>query len=280
MNELSPLRYPGGKSRVARYIRKLFEINELNDGHYVEPYAGGAGVALYLLFSEVALIVHINDIDASIYAFWDAVLNNTSALCRRIAEVPLTVEEWKRQRQIQFLCDIEPLDLAVSTFYLNRTNRSGIIRNGGIIGGVEQTGAWKMDARFNRPDLIKRIERIAKYRSRIRLTRMDALHLLKQTETTLPERTLFYLDPPYYVKGKGLYANYYRHSDHEDVAKQMGEMKLSWVVSYDSVPEIHALYNQFGFVEYRLRYTARERYDGKEVMFFSRNLRLPDAKSA
>lgn len=276
MNELSPLRYPGGKARVSAYMRRIMELNNLGDAHYVEPYAGGAGVAFDLLFSEMALVIHINDLDGAIFAFWRAVLDDTDGICRRISAAPLSVDEWKRQRQVQFAPDPDPGDLAFSTFYLNRTNRSGIIRSGGVIGGHGQTGQWKLDARFNRLKLIKRIQRIATYRSRIRLTNLDAAALLQNIEVDLPNKALIYLDPPYYVKGRGLYANFYRHEDHEAISALVAGLQVPWIVSYDNVAPIRTMYTAFRAIEYDLQYSARERHDGKEVMFFSPKLRLPD----
>ena len=48
----SPLRYPGGKQILARVLAHLIQINGREGGIYAEPYAGGAGAALSLLFGE------------------------------------------------------------------------------------------------------------------------------------------------------------------------------------------------------------------------------------
>lgn len=69
MDYCSPLRYPGGKGKVADYFKQIFRDNSLYDGVYVEPYAGGASVALSLLFNEYVSKIIINDIDRSIFAF-------------------------------------------------------------------------------------------------------------------------------------------------------------------------------------------------------------------
>ena len=132
------------------------------------------------------------------FAFWKSVLCHTDELCRRIREVPLSVEEWDHQREIfRRPEDASTLELGVSCFYLNRTNRSGIL-NGGLIGGRKQEGRWRMDARFNREDLIHRITRIADCAGRIEVTCTDAVKFCESDSGGLGNRDLIYVDPPYF----------------------------------------------------------------------------------
>lgn len=277
MQSLSPLRYPGGKAKLAGFVQTLLQMNRLYDGHYVEPYAGGASVALSLLVNEYVSHVYINDLDRSVYAFWHSALHKTEALCKHIRNAELSIAEWKRQRTFQQRPNnISLLRLGFSTLYLNRTNRSGIIQSGGAIGGIKQQGKWKLDARFYRETLIRRIETIAAYRDRITLSNLDAAAFLKRLLPNLPLRTLIYLDPPYYVKGKRrLYANFYEHSDHSAIANLLANCMHPWLVSYDNVPQTRALYRRYRHRKYGLQYTAHDRYKGAEVIFFSDNLALP-----
>lgn len=278
---VTPLRYPGGKAKLAPFIARLLERNGLAGGTYVEVYAGGASVAFALLLKGHASRVVINDVDPSIHAFWHGVLNETEALCRLIRNRRVSVAEWTRQRKIQKdPLNHDPVELGFSTFFLNRTNRSGIVCSGGMIGGVAQTGAWRLDARFNKTELIERIERIAEHRSRVKLHRKDAGQFLRDVMPTLPAESFLYLDPPYYVKGtRRLYANFYSHEDHASIAQIMARAKPSWLVSYDDQPEIRALYRSFRTRRYQLAYTARERCDGNEVLIFSNDLRIPNLSS-
>lgn len=270
----SPLRYPGGKGKIANYFKLLFLENDLVGSEYVEPYAGGAGVALALLFEDYADVVHINDINRGVHAFWSAALERTDELCERIANTPVTMDEWHRQREVQADPDgAEPLDLAYSTFFLNRVNRSGII-GGGIIGGHAQEGPWKLDARYNRSDLIDRIRKIGRFRSRIVLTRLDAGDMLAQWQGA-SQRAFIYLDPPYYVKGEGLYDNFYGPEDHQAIAHAVEALPHPWVISYDAAPEISTLYASHPGISYSLSYSAQARYRGSEVMYFSPGLRVP-----
>ena len=274
---VSPLRYPGGKGKLSSFIKLLMLENGLIGSEYVEPYAGGAAVALSLLYENYASHVHINDLNRSVSTFWRAVLAHTDELCRRIADATVDVDEWYRQREIQSQVDPTAPDLAFSTLFLNRTSRSGII-GGGVIGGFDQTGKWKIDARFNRADLIRRIQKVARHRSRITVTSFDAADYIA---THLPaiETGFVYLDPPYFVKGKGLYQNYYTYADHARIASLVEGIRQPWIVSYDAAAEIRELYERYNAIEYDLSYSAQARYRGTELMFVRPGLRCPKVLS-
>lgn len=272
----SPIRYPGGKAALSNFIKLVLFKNNLLDGHYVEVYAGGAGIAWPLLFEEYVKYVFINDISKPVYAFWQSVLQNTEELCRLINDTPVTIQEWHRQRSMQLRPDdCSSLELGFSTFFLNRTNRSGILQ-AGVIGGKGQSGKWKIDARFNKKDLIQRTQRIAYYASRVRLYNLDAFDFINTTLSTLSKKALVYLDPPYYMKGQELYENHYSHDDHVKLASLIPiQIKQPWIVSYDYCPQVTALYGQYRSIQYNLSYSAQERYLGSEIMFFSHSIVIP-----
>ncbi|CAM1339265.1 DNA adenine methylase [Tenacibaculum aestuarii] len=272
----SPLRYPGGKNKLSAFIAKICVDNNIN-GHYIEPYSGGASVALFLLLEGYVGKITINDRDRSIYAFWHSVLNNTNKLCKLIEDAELTIEEWRKQKKVQL--DKEKsnlLDLGFSTFYLNRTNRSGII-NAGVMGGIEQKGNYLMDCRFNKPDLIERIKRIAKYKKNIRLYKKDAIRLIdKVQQEAEDENVVFYFDPPYYLKASTLYMNHYQYDSHKEVSDKIKDIKnIKWIVSYDNVPQIQELYSDCSKKEFSFKHTAYKSREGKEVLFFSNNILEP-----
>lgn len=273
----SPLRYPGGKGKTADFFAELFRCNNLVGGTYVEPYVGGGSVALHLLFEGLVSRIVINDKDRSLYAFWHSVLYNTKELCQLIDETPITVDNWKIQKEIQNSKEnIDLLTLGFSTFYLNRTNRSGIIK-GGIIGGVNQTGNYGIDARYNKKNLIERIQKIAQYTNQIVLFNLDAVQLVKEQKRILPPNTLFYFDPPYYVKGKGLYMNYYCDNDHCNIRDEIALIDTQkWIVTYDCVPFIAELYKDYRMVQFSLNYSASTVGKGKEYMIFSNNVIIPE----
>lgn len=276
----SPLRYPGGKGKLARFVAEVIRENGLQDGLYVEPYAGGAAVAFELLLTGVVRRVAINDLNRPIYAFWRAVLEDTAALVDLIRDTEVTMAVRDRAKRIFMESTGTDLELAFATFFLNRTNRSGIL-NGGPIGGVDQTGTWKLDARYNKDALIQRIEKIARMRRYISLTNLDAIEFLNKTAPTWPKKTLVYLDPPYYDKGRDLYYNFYQHDDHANVAFATHNLSnVRWIVSYDDVEPIHSLYQQASCLQYTIGYSARERSRGAEAMFFSPGLIIPPVQGS
>lgn len=272
----TPLRYPGGKGQLASFFKVLLSENRLMGAPYVELYAGGSGVALSLLLEHYVSCIHINDIDKSVFSFWFSILNHADDLCKLISKTPVTMTEWRKQKSVQAHSDLHsPLELGFSTFFLNRTNRSGII-NAGVIGGKKQDGPWKMDARYNKADLIERIRLIEKYKSRIFLHNSDAAKFVIQKLPAISNKALIYLDPPYYVKGSELYENHYSHKDHEKIAHLVqSKVEQNWVVSYDNTPQIQKLYSGFPRINYGLNYSAQNRYSGKESMFFDDRLIIP-----
>ena len=271
----SPLRYPGGKRKLTNYMKLILGQNDLIGAHYIEPYAGGSAVALALLFEGYAAHIHINDLSRSVYAFWYSVLFETESLCRRIRETPVTVDEWHHQRAIQDHASEAPLlDLGFSTFFMNRTNWSGII-TGGMIGGKNQRGSYKLDARYNAKDLIDRIKRVASHRAQIGVYHQHASLFISDVLPTLSHNALVYLDPPYYSKGKDLYENDYDYEDHKSVADLVRGMDQPWVVTYENTPEIECLYEDCRRIEYQLSYSAAGRYSGSELMFFCDELTVP-----
>ena len=273
----SPLRYPGGKHALAPLLADILVCNDLHDGTVVEPFAGGAGASLRLLFDEFASELLLNDTDSRIYAFWRSVLNQTDELVRRIRKVSVTMTTWRRCRTVYDagVSRRKQLDIAFATFFLNRCDRSGILMDGGPIGGYEQTGKWKLDARFNRDDLIARIRRIASYRDRIKVTRLNAYELLKRLPVS-GERLLVYLDPPYYEKGQRLYLNSLEHEDHEKLAKLLlSDPPFRWVLTYDNVSAIRKLYGSLPLRSFELHYSAYRRTVGRELIIFDPRLDVP-----
>lgn len=274
----SPLRYPGGKAPFAPFIAKVMVANGVAGGHYLEPYAGGAGVALELLFHGHANHIHINDADPAVYAFWVAVTKHPRKLLELLEATPITMDQWYKWRAVlREERKASVVEKGFATLFMNRTNRSGILK-AGVIGGKDQNGKYKLDARFKKEQMIARIEAIAMRAKDITVYNEDALDLLRRSRTFLPKGSLIYLDPPYYVKGKGLYRNYYKHDDHVCIAKllQQKSFRWPWVVSYDNADEICAMYKMSQVRIYGLNYTAQRRYVGNEVMFFSQGLVVPD----
>jgi len=275
---LSPLRYPGGKACLSEFFGNVLELNKIK-GTYCEAYAGGAGAALNLLFSGKVERIVLNDADFHIYAFWYSILNNTDDFIKSIERHRVSIAEWKRQRQIyEKPLDYSLFQVGFSTFFLNRCNRGGILPNAGPIGGFEQEGNYSIKARFNKKKLINRIKKIGEKRNNIEIHNLDAIDFLSNIIRDLdPKQTLIYLDPPYYEQGQKLYLNFYDESDHEDIETHLREFpNYRWVVSYDNVSKIKKIYDQYRQFTFNLNYSVQVSKKGKELMVFSRSIKLPE----
>jgi len=273
----SPLRYPGGKSVLTDYLVSVIKLNNLGNCKYIEPYAGGAGAALNLLFLEHVNEILINDADYNIFCFWNSVLNETNRLIDLINETEVNMDNWRMQKDVILKPKkYSKLKIGFATFFLNRCNRSGII-TGGPIGGCHQLGKWKIDARYNKPDLIERIKKIAYHKERISLSNLDALELINSILSKGGvEGCFFFLDPPYFEKGQDLYLNYYVENDHENLAHLLNSGTMpSWVLTYDNVPQVVSLYRNKRFFNYDINYSANNHRKGREIIIFSDNLRIP-----
>jgi len=272
---LSPLRYPGGKGRLGPWIASLLRANSLEGGSYVEPYAGGAGVAMYLLLRNHVRRIVINDADPVVYAFWRTVVQEPDALIHEIQTRAPTMEARAFAKEVlENIGEHSTSEIAFATFFLNRTSRSGILK-GGVIGGKAQNGKYKLDARYNRNDLVARIQAIADERHRIQVYGLDAIDFLNKVAPKLPKKSLIYLDPPYYLKGSQLYRNFYEHEDHVGVATAVKGLMHPTLVTYDDVPEIRKIYKGMKSALLSLHYsTHTDRPLTSEVMFYA-GLTLP-----
>ena len=275
---VSPLRYPGGKTCLApkleETIKKTFSDNEKIT--FVEPYAGGAGAALALLCSGKVDKIIINDLDSAVYTFWKAAVKNTDYLIRKIKRTKITIQEWKKQKEVYDLLQNKPASdlknkkkLAFATLFLNRTNRSGIIK-GGPIGGIRQLSKWKVDERFTKRTIVERLEKIHRFRDKIKVYNLDGIDLLKKLEKEKEaDRYFIFLDPPYFQKGKSLYLNNYRDKDHKKLAKFLIKSSLKkWIMTYNDVSPIKNLYRDLPITGFEIQHEAHYSKIGREIMIF------------
>jgi DNA adenine methylase len=266
-NHYSPLRYPGGKTFLFSFFDKVIQANHLHGITYVEPFAGGAGAAIALLFLEKVDHIVINDLDRAIYSFWQSAIYESDKFIEKIASTPVTVREWRRQKSIYSDPHSKRFDLGFATFFLNRTNVSGIL-DGGPIGGLDQRGKWKIDARFNKQGLSERVRQLGLYENRISVFNKDGIELIKDY---LGRKDAFiYLDPPYYAKGASLYLNHYQQGDHEALAKQLNKFADAfWLLTYDNKKQIRSLYPKRRIANFSLNYNAYESRKGHEIIILS-----------
>lgn len=275
MVSLSPLRYPGGKSRLSNFIRLVIQNSNLQNCTYIEPFAGGAGVALSLLLNGIVERIVINDLDKAIYSFWRAIKQEPFRLIEKIEETPITIEEWYKQKHIYMSSTKYSLDLAFATLFLNRTNRSGIL-TAGPIGGYAQSGEWKLDVRFKKEALIDKIIMLSKHKSKIIVYNKDIISLINNYIPKFGSNVFIYFDPPYYNKGQQLYKNFLTPKDHQKIRNEIVEnVNVPWIVTYDDVTEISNLYSTYMIKRFDLIYSAANKGMASELMIFSDNIIYP-----
>lgn len=266
----SPLRYPGGKTRLANKLLEAIEKNfdQKEKVVLVEPYAGGAGASLTLLFAKKVKKIVINDLDKAIFTFWKIAVSDADYLIDKIKRTEVTIAEWRRQKTI-YISTKSDRKLAFATLFLNRTNRSGIM-NGGPIGGIDQSGTWKVNARFTKQTIIDRLEKIKEFRNKIEVYNLDGIELLKKMEGRKNKNQHFiFLDPPYFQKGQSLYLNHYSNKDHENLSEFLGRSSFKkWIMTYDDVPYIKNLYASMRLRGFAIQHNAYESKIGREVMIF------------
>ncbi|MFJ5334836.1 DNA adenine methylase [Pectobacterium sp. CHL-2024] len=265
----TPLRYPGGKARLGMWLGELFDYNEFSNFTYVEPFAGGAGAAIYLLLKNKVNDIIINDADLAIYSFWYSMLNNTEHFINKIESTEISIESWFKCKEIYSNPNKHDLlSLGFSTFFLNRTNRSGILK-AGVIGGKEQSGRYKIDARFNKRNLINRIRTISERKKSISVYNLDCVEFIGEIHKFVKKNPIFYFDPPYYSKGSQLYKNFYAHNDHIEVSNILKNLDHPWLLTYDLCAPITEMYEGINSERFNFHYSTHlNRPVASEVLFY------------
>lgn len=273
----SPLRYPGGKSILSKLLTDIILSNNLEGTTYIEPYAGGASVGLSLLENRIVDRIVLNDADRAVYAFWYSVLHNSDKFISRLEAIDVTMEEWYRQKEIYSKYNKVTLEeLGFAFFFLNRTNRSGILMNSGPIGGMKQTGKYKIDVRFNKQELINRIRKIQLLGKKITIKNKDALTLLSEYDESSLSKAVIYLDPPYYNKGESLYLNNYSQVEHSALARYLRKhKKYNWILSYDYADEVVDLYRGLNMMNLPILYSLQDKRMGSELLVWPNSIQIP-----
>lgn len=268
----TPLRYPGGKAKLINYTTSLITQNNYLGCTYVEPFAGGAGLAIQLLFNGIVNRLILNDKDRSVYALWHSILHQPDELIDLLLNTDITIDSWHMQKDVQLRKDTENLlSLGFSTLFLNRTNRSGIL-NAGPIGGKKQNGNFKLDCRFDKQDIINRIRKITQVSHLIEFYNHDAIYFIENIINPITDRVFIFFDPPYHIQGPGLYLNHYKDDGHRMLSTIISNVQHPWIVTYDNTPLINELYSNFTCTTYQLNYSAQNPQKGTELMIYSGNI--------
>lgn len=234
--QVSPLRYPGGKSKFVGQI--MANCNPDNMVNFVEPFAGGASVGLSLLLAGKIQNLYLNDADFGIYSLFFTIKHFPQILAQRIKSFTPSEKAFRRAKYevSEGFCGLDTTEAAWNTLIVNRLAFSGIPKANCM---SNPSARWNADA------LIKRIMDIHHHSERIFVSNMDACEYIEEMYW-MPATTLF-IDPPYFVKGKSLYNLYYTDDDHRKLSFLLDELYkgmpgADMVITYDYCQEIEALY--------------------------------------
>lgn len=275
INTPSPLRYPGGKTILYDKVKQIIDYNNLSSSKYIEPFAGGCGLALKLLFNKDVSSIIINDGDYAIYCIWHSILEHTNRLIESIENMEITLEEWKIQKEIYLNKEnYSKFEVGLATLFLNRTNRSGIVK-GGPIGGLKQEGNYKINCRFNKKAIINKIQKISEYKDKIELYNLDVRKLIDNNIIKRKDNSFTYFDPPYIQKGPELYKNFFRHKDHIELANKIISNldSYNWIITYDDNKLVNELYKSYKLEKFQLSYSAGNSKRGNEIMIYSNSIK-------
>lgn len=268
MRSISPFRYPGGKAFLYKYL--LGRVRSLPEGprYYAEPFCGGAGAAVILLKLGAVNQIHLNDADPKVYSAWKSILEQPNRFVEAIYKTPINIETWYTSRKIVEDASTSSFELGFATFFLNRTSRSGIVSGSGPIGGYNQQGNWKIDARFNRDALAERVLWLGSMKSHIKFTQEDGLTFLSKSASRLPiDQTLFFIDPPYVIAGGRLYLDLMNEAKHIALSDMLQEGTLPhWILTYDDHPLIRSLYAERTIMDLTVIYSLQNKRTEREIL--------------
>ena len=236
----SPFRYPGGKTWLVPHLRSWLKCQLRPPGRFVEPFAGGGIASLTAGFERLAKHVIFAEMDECVASVWRVVLNGQARwLADQICSFELTLANVRAT-----LDDTggSLRDEAFRTILRNRVQRGGIMASGA---GLIKTGeaGRGLNARWYPETLARRIMEINEVKDRFTFVHGDGLDLVR--EHLNDKDSVFYIDPPYTVAARRLYAHW--QVDHREIFKLMSKAKGDFLMSYDNTPAIRALAEEFGY---------------------------------
>lgn len=270
---------------MLKFVKQILHENNIN-GTYIEAFAGGAGLAVNLLLTNTVERIILNDLDVAVYSFWWSIVNRNEEFLDKFDSVQVTIEEWHRQKII--FDDLssrtrigrnQKLNLGFATYFLNRTNFSGILRGATPIGGLNQTGAWKIDCQFKKQNLRPVLEELGRFADHITVTRLD---MIEDFQNLLPNgldrgNSLLFIDPPYVKEGRRLYLPIKEIAEHRQLSRKILHAECKWLLTYDLHDELLPMYSEVNQrFKYKLRYYVKNKRDEYEFLALSNNLIFPN----
>ena len=269
---ISPLRYPGGKRRLVPYLAAALRANNLQPDLFVEPFAGGASVALELAATGAVRQIGLADLDPWIASFWQTVFEDCDWLCRRVENIEVDLATWDRLKRTKAKSRRWQ---ALACLFLNRTSFNGALHpRAGPIGGRAQRSSYDIACRFPRARLIGRLRACEQLAANGKVawvrcaSALDVVRDARQQAKREGLQLFTYLDPPFWAKSRELYRHSFVHFDHEELAQMLRWLREPWLLSYDVSRAIQRLYARHDVrrATVELLYTATQRAAYEELL--------------
>ncbi|QOT19275.1 DNA adenine methylase [Paenarthrobacter sp. YJN-5] len=279
----SPLRYPGGKARMAPWLTDTFEglLGPMDVEIWLEPFGGGAGAALTALCTGKVPEAWIVEANPALAAFWTTVMNDGPALAARVERTIPTLALFQESRENVGAAlageHLNVFDLGLSAFILNRCSRSGmILPSVGPIGGKMQAGQHTIAARFNAGALADRIRAVHALGDRFKVFAGDGISFLEDLpDSGVQDEVFCFVDPPYIGVGNDLYAVGMDDDLHQRLARALNRLTTPWLLTYDAHPRVPLLYPGSHVVEFDIPHTAGSSRVGTEYLVLGPGMDLP-----
>lgn len=247
VRQLSPFRYPGGKTWLVPEVRKWVTSSKVGPSIFVEPFAGGAMAGLSVAAEGLAEHVFLSELDADVAAVWQTIFDGKPAdvawLCKTILDFDVNLDS------VRAILDGTPKAIrgrAFRTIVKNRMQRGGIMAAGAGLVKAGEAGRG-LNSRWYPETLANRIGALQGMRDRITFEQADAFEVVQRYADE--PNAFFFVDPPYTAGGKKAGARLYTHNeiDHEGLFALMASVRGSVMLTYDDAPEVHLMAKRHGF---------------------------------
>jgi DNA adenine methylase len=280
---ISPLRYAGSKRKLFNYLERVLTHNKFLPQVLVEPFVGGGNIFLNFLSHHEGSTAVIADKDELVYSFWKTLFSDPKYLVNFIRKAKVNLKTFDYYRYISsHSTGFSRRQLAETCLFLNRTSFSGILNDSaGPIGGREQKSIYKINCRFGRKNLIKKIKNISAFKNRVVILPYSWEETLKYVATKIEYKNaslLFYLDPPFYKKADQLYRYHFDDITHKNLRDRLVKLEYPWILSYDRVKEIQNLYSAFTRINISMPYSINSPAKRLEKELIITPLKLPRIK--
>jgi len=263
VKNVSPLRYPGGKTRACKIIDGVLSQHFRMDSFdtIISPFFGGGSFEFYLQ-NKYGVKLIVNDKFTPLYNFWNQVKLNKTVLCEELRKITaVSKEQFAAYRASIMGLNDNVLQQSIQYFVINRCSFSGST----LSGGFSEEASKK---RFT-PSSINKIAALDF--TNIEIHNRDFSDFINGVEGT-SDKALMFLDPPYYLESKSkLYGN--NGDMHEGFNHQqlfdMLTTKKNWIITYNNCTHIRNLYKDYTILDVNWSYGMNASKESSEIIILS-----------